>query len=975
MPAEKWRLPLHLHLSALFIAAILLVGGALSWVAYRLSHDMLEANATELIERANQGAVDGIAALLEPANVATSLLAYDALVAARTFPERTARVPVLAEAMSASPAASALYIGYDDGSFFLFRRFTDDAEKALFGAPAEARYIVQSIERSAVAARGRYLFLDIALKTIAEIDQPGYARDYDPRTRSWYREGIAANGLSTSAPYVFHSNRRAGITVARRAANEHAVVGTDILLETLGRDLARLKTTPGTRLALVNEQAQVLAQDDIARLPGIRQVSAGEPVLSLLDEIGVPALRGLRPAIAQAAHDLRYTGRTQADGDIWRVAVSPIHVEGVAPLYLAQASPDRELFALALKLRTTSIALTVLVILAAVPLTWLIAVAISRSLRRLATESQSIRRFEFAAPITLRSWVTEVDTLAQTMGEMKATIRRFLDVSRAVAAEGDFSRLLRLLLRETISASGAAAGALYLVDGKTLVPAAIQDAAGHDVESGSQAPSDPGSDDPVRTAMRSRSVQATPLSDCHASALGVDGLVRDAHARHATAIPLANRKGQDLGAILLLHDMPMDDAHLAYVDALSSASVSSLETRELIASQKRLFQSFIELIAGAIDAKSPYTGGHCARVPELAKMLARAACEQASGPFAGFRLDDEGWEAVHVAAWLHDCGKVTTPEYVVDKATKLETLYDRIHEIRVRFEVLKRDAQIASLEAQLAGTSQAEAEERLQRELHQLDDDFAFIAACNEGGEFMAPARVERLKAIAGRTWMRTLDDRIGLSHEERARKDRVEPEPLPAREPLLADKPEHRFERPAADRLPPDNPWGFRMQVPELLYDKGELHNLSVGRGTLSEEERYKINEHIVQTIKMLSRLPFPKHLREVPEIAAGHHEKMDGTGYPRGLSRGEMSPLARMMAIADIFEALTATDRPYKKGKMLSEAIAIMARMKEEQHIDGELFDLFLRAGVYREYAQRYMRPEQVDPVDVEAYLAQAD
>jgi HD-GYP domain-containing protein (c-di-GMP phosphodiesterase class II) len=502
----------------------------------------------------------------------------------------------------------------------------------------------------------------------------------------------------------------------------------------------------------------------------------------------------------------------------------------------------------------------------------------------------------------------------------------------------------------------------------------MQDAAGRDVATGSRAPSDAGSDDPVRAAMRSQSVQATALSDSHAGALGVDALVRDAGARHATAIPLANRKGQDLGAILLLHGAPMDDAHLAYVDALSNASVSSLETRELIASQKRLFQSFIELIAGAIDAKSPYTGGHCARVPELTKMLARAACDQTSGPFAEFRLDDEGWEAVHVAAWLHDCGKVTTPEYVVDKATKLETLYDRIHEIRMRFEVLKRDARIACLEARLAGAVQDEAEERLQRELRQLDDDFAFIAACNEGGEFMAPERVERLKAIADRTWMRTLDDRIGLSHEERTRKDKVEPVSLPARERLLADKPEHRFERPAADALANDNPWGFRMRVPELLYDKGELHNLSVGRGTLSEEERYKINEHIVQTIKMLSRLPFPKHLREVPEIAGGHHEKMDGTGYPRRLSRDEMSPLARMMAIADIFEALTATDRPYKKGKVLSEAIAIMARMTREQHIDSQLFDLFLRAGVYREYAERYLRPEQVDSVDVEAYLDRA-
>ncbi|HBD33776.1 MAG TPA: phosphohydrolase, partial [Cupriavidus sp.] len=193
----------------------------------------------------------------------------------------------------------------------------------------------------------------------------------------------------------------------------------------------------------------------------------------------------------------------------------------------------------------------------------------------------------------------------------------------------------------------------------------------------------------------------------------------------------------------------------------------------------------------------------------------------------------------------------------------------------------------------------------------------------------------------------------------------------LPTQERLLADRDDHRIERGARDVMPPDNPWGFKRKVPRYLYDHGELHNLTIGRGTLSEEERYKVEDHIVQTQIMLSRLPFPKHLRNVPEIAGGHHEKMDGTGYPRGLTRNQMSPLARMMAIADIFEALTAADRPYKKAKTLSESIGIMARLKAQQHIDGELFDLFLTSGVYREYAQRYLDPAQIDEVDTEDYV----
>jgi hypothetical protein len=353
-------------------------------------------------------------------------------------------------------------------------------------------------------------------------------------------------------------------------------------------------------------------------------------------------------------------------------------------------------------------------------------------------------------------------------------------------------------------------------------------------------------------------------------------------------------------------------------------------------------------------------------------MLARAACEARDGPFRDFDLSEEDWEALQIASWLHDCGKVTTPEYVVDKATKLETIYDRIHEVRMRFEVLKRDAEIDFWKQVAAGGDRDRLRAGLDRQLATLDAEFAFVASCNEGGEFMDPAKVERLKSIAARTWLRTLDDRIGISHEERTRKHRAGARTLPAAERLLDDKPEHVIERAAADRMPEDNPWGFRLKVPELKYNRGELANLAIGRGTLTEEERYVINHHIVQTIVMLSELPFPKHLKQVPEIAGGHHEKMDGTGYPKRLARDEMSLAARMMAIADIFEALTAADRPYKQGKTLSEALKIMSFMKRDQHVDPDLFDLFLTSGVYRRYAERFLRPEQIDAVDVAQYVS---
>ena len=238
--------------------------------------------------------------------------------------------------------------------------------------------------------------------------------------------------------------------------------------------------------------------------------------------------------------------------------------------------------------------------------------------------------------------------------------------------------------------------------------------------------------------------------------------------------------------------------------------------------------------------------------------------------------------------------------------------------------------------------------------------------------KLMAEADVARLHRIAGRTWTRTLDDRLGVSGEELARKLAEGEVALPCAEPVLADRAEHRVPRRPEDRFEEGNPWGFRMQAPHWQLDLGELHNLGVRYGTLTDEERYLINAHILRTEIMLRQLPWPRHLVEVPEVAASHHEKMDGSGYPKGLDGTQMSLPARMIAVADIFEALTARDRPYKAGKTLSEALAIMARMAREGHVDPGLFALFLRSGSHLVYARRFMTEAQIDAVDIDALLA---
>ncbi|NKD77586.1 GAF domain-containing protein [Haematospirillum sp. H1815] len=431
-------------------------------------------------------------------------------------------------------------------------------------------------------------------------------------------------------------------------------------------------------------------------------------------------------------------------------------------------------------------------------------------------------------------------------------------------------------------------------------------------------------------------------------------------SRSFLTLPLRNTAREVIGVLQLInarnsdgHVVSFGDAIRPMVEALASQAAVAIDNQKLLQGQRDLLDSFITVLARAIDAKSPYTGGHCERVPVLAEMMAKAACDATSGPFADFSLDADQWYELHLAGWLHDCGKVTTPEYVVDKATKLETIYDRIHEVRTRFEVLRRDAEIAMLRASLDGTlSREEAEARFAARCAELDEQFVLVARLNVGAERADPGDVQRLAAIGAQTFIRTFDRTLGLSWEEKQRLSEAERTPVPAVETLLQDRDDHYVG----------------------IYNRGEVYNLSVERGTLTAEERQVINDHIVVTQDMLSQMPFPRKMQRVPDIAGNHHEKIDGTGYPRGLRGEDMGVTEKIMAVADVFEALTAADRPYKTPKKISECLRILQSMVEAGHLDRDVFELFLKAGVYRDYAQRFLHPDQMDDHACTSFLPRA-
>lgn len=521
--------------------------------------------------------------------------------------------------------------------------------------------------------------------------------------------------------------------------------------------------------------------------------------------------------------------------------------------------------------------------------------------------------------------------------DVSAILSEFLKVSTALSTEKDTTKLLEYVLLAAKRLSQADGGTIYSVNAKQEL---VFDTLFNDTLNlhmgGSSGNTIPFSSIPIYINGQPNVNAVVAHSAAKGKVINIPDVYNvseydmtsakamDKHNGYKTlsilTVPMNNHEG-DLIGVLQLINAQEDDEVIPFsrrvertVIALASLGSVALTNRQLIDDMGELFEAFTQLIAKAIDEKSPYTGGHCRRVPELTMMIAEAVHRHSEGPMASFTMTEADRVELNLAGWIHDCGKVATPEYVMDKSTKLETVFDRIAIIEHRFEVAKRDVQIAYLQkiaASLSEASKARLNDEMTTQIAELDEAFSFVKQTNIGGEYMSNEAQQKLEAIADLAHV-TINGQI---------------------QPLLSDN---------------------------------EIYNLRTARGTLNPEEREIINRHMDITCEMLDALPFPKHLARVPEFAGGHHEKMDGTGYPKGLTREQMSIPARMMAIADIFEALTAADRPYKEAKKLSECLFIMGKMKEDQHIDPDLFDIFIKEKVYLEYAKRFLKPNQIDNID---------
>ncbi len=610
-------------------------------------------------------------------------------------------------------------------------------------------------------------------------------------------------------------------------------------------------------------------------------------------------------------------------------------------------------------------------------------------------------------------------------------------IGAALSSERDINRLLESILNAAMKITNADAGTLYLVDAqKQVLTFEILHNDSLDIRMGGTS-GEPIPFYPIHLAVDGQPNHAMVVS--HAALSGETVNIPDAYiaegfdfsgtkkfdaktgyrSRSFLAVPMRNHELEIIGVLQLINALDktggnvlqfsMDDQKL--LESLASQAAIAISNRRLIQQLEELFESLISLINTAIDDKSPYTGGHCARVPALTMLLAEAANRTKQGALKDFSLTDKDRYELKIAGLLHDCGKITTPVHVVDKSTKLQTIFDRIHLIDTRFEVLKRDAEIELLRAELSSpppsvpdeTTSHSTDETTSHPTKQPEDGCQVVgykpasgqvagypplgegsqaSPGGRGGALSSNNGMRTLPLPPGEGWGGGINDKKSTGSENVA---------------SLRAAYTARIQQLDADRefLRRCNIGGEKMVEADVarvqsianyhwrnaqgersdFLSAEEVENLTIRAGTLTTAEREIINHHIVATIKMLEALPWPNHLKRVPEYAGGHHERMDGKGYPKGLTREQMSVQARLMGIADIFEALTAKDRPYKEGKTLTESLTILGKFKENGHIDPDLFDVFIREKVYLTYAKQFLKPEQIDEVDesrIPGYIA---
>lgn len=949
MNVRRAILPIHVHLTTVIIFVVVLASGTQIWLTNKgLSELLLEANgklfyriATETRHQLNQ----------HYSTAFTMIGAFRKSYAINSseVDVREKVLPQIVHLLKESPHVSSYSFYYPSGDFFSVSRVKNQMMARRLNVDSSVKIIIAHNNNGTVQIRGS----DEHLTQFTEIDA---SKVILYKSHSWFSDAQTEKSL-ISSPTLLPISEMVGVNIYRK--NDKGIVITaEVLLEDIHSSLTDTLTNDSSIRVLYNDVGQVFAFSD--------RLDANIPSALLTDKLDELPNKVVLYAINKNQRDGKL-GLFEFEGEKWFGQVVTFQPLQGQTFHLLMTAKAADLFDNGALIKKQTIYTSLVVLLLILPGIFAVSVYISKPIKRATQNAKDIESFKFDKDDkTPHSYIREIEELNQAQRSTRSTISQFISLTNNIANKENLDDMLSLVCRETAKAVEASGVLLYLHDteNEILVPKYVW-YEGID-ESQAVARTLPVSE--AKKIMNELFV-ANKVAIFNAEDIErLDVPWDKSRAGKVICIPLMDRSGSVIGSFGVLYEgdnaLERYQSYEDYLHTLLGFTSVTIETHDMMDAQKSLLDSFIQVFAGSLDRKSPYTGNHCQRVPVITEWLTQAAQDSQYGVFKGFSLTPKQWEELKMASWLHDCGKITTPEHIVDKATKLETIYNRIHEVRMRFEVIKREKEIELLKAQ-HGELTTEHLQQLDAHNFQVNKDFEFIAELNLGGEFVDDGDIRRLHKIAEQTWTRTLSKTAGISWVEQQRSQ--EQPPLPTTEQVLADLPEHLvpwdFARVNDER--------FTLKATDYQANLGELYNLSTRRGTLADEDRFIINDHIIQSINILESLPFPKHMRDVAKIAGGHHEKMDGTGYPMGLKGDEMPLTARIMAIADVFEALTSTDRPYKKAKTLSESIRIMSFMVKDGHLDPDLFELFLSSGVYMRFAKEYMEPEQQDSVDCSDYL----
>lgn len=946
---KRHHYSLSIHIGTLFLILTAIVGFVLIGISTQHAQELLSGSAQNLSQENSKKLESTFQQNISPVVSTLDFMAYSSFIDADEPPSEKARwLSSMRLLFERQRSLVALYFANEEGEFTIVRPLFDNNTRQRVDAPEDATLFINYTK---VDGTNEYIFFD---NDLTQVDHIIHADNkYDPRTRPWYKSAQHDDVIRMTDPYTFYLFQTPGITLSRMSADGQKVVGADFTLASLSEELSNIGYSQNAQLALFDHQFKVLAEHGTALNVNDDEQTTQEKLQS-----------SIFSSVANRVSSSTLYESIEQDGQAWSVTLTPVALTPEIHLLLADATPQHDLISNLLSMRTKQLQAAILLMLLCFTAVWIISNRLAKPLVNLMELTDNIARFDFKKTRYPKSMIKEVSNLTKSIELMEHTLHDLLRLLRDTASNQEFSVLAKTVTHQSYLVTKAETIQLYTYnpdkDGFTNV-------ANHAII-------------PFKIELN-HLVSETPwlLAElCKGETVHLkrgDNLLRKYEDSLFNSdlylFPLLDRQKQLVGVLNLGYERSITKAQLdkhAFLRELLSFAEIAKDNIDKIQQQKDMLNAFVTLIASAIDTKSPYTGGHCQRVPVLTQILAQVA-EKDKHYYRDFNLNKQEWEELNLAAWLHDCGKVTTPEYVVDKATKLETIYDRIHEVRMRFELLKLQAETDYWQGISEGGDAQILKQTMLDKQQRLDDDFAFIAKCNIGGEYMSDDDVNRLQSIAQIQWKRTIDDQLGISWLE-AQRMKEKPE-LPVMEDLLADKAVHQVPWEANNK--PQDTWQeeFVLKPGEYRYNRGELYNLSVRAGTLNDEERFMINDHIVQTITMLQRLPYPEHLKNVPDIAGGHHERMDGKGYPRGLNDEELSVQAKIMAIADVFEALTSNDRPYKQAKTIEESINIMTKMATSGHIDPKLYLLFLEQEVYQKYADMFLEPFQHSQIDKQQHI----